>query len=687
VKVMIQSIKPIPVSIALLLALFYSTGKSTGESAGPEILCIGDSFMETLHPLLSSMLSTETPVAFEPLSPDAGDEDFHALVRKTAQLPSVEILVISYGSDRFLSNSATPNTVPDYLYQIRTLLNTLSASGKKIIWTTLPPPPKNHSTEAEKIIEVNHHARNLANNRKCFILDIHEYIRLRQQDLQTDASALLNTTGLNLLAGYTAGYLLDIISEGKRKDLPYVLLMGDSISNGYNIPVRELLKGRANVRQLGSGFSCPVNWENLLLSIQAQEKKQEAPFAVIHFNWGLHALKYIDAQGKITAVAQGTRCVPPDKYPRELARAFDTLAKTEAIIVWASTTPEHNVAWAEPGDSALYNELALEVAAERKIPINDLFCAVEPTFFVNENDCHLSFEGSQALAQKISETILKHLPPLRTKLKSEAEDSNSSTPPSQSGFPGWIFGGFGFPGKRRKKTPQVRKGFTLIELLVVVAILGILLPITFNAIGFMQKKAKSIKNSANLRELHRGMIDVITQGSPGKKRGFFPGYAGSNDRGIRYTWTLLVAEALGYAQETNDGFILLQSIQNTPLNNPFRTAPPVFSDNNRDYHGMADNSHYAYNVHLGSFSSHNWRDTNPLYGHVALSAIQNPASTIVITESDGDGLFDCMGHARWAPPGRNDDPDHALCIFVDGHIETLSREKILSHPSKFLYPY
>src|SRR5207247_1734668 len=74
--------------------------------------------------------------------------------------------------------------------------------------------------------------------------------------------------------------------------LPRVLLIGDSISMGYTQPVRELLKGKANVHRIGENGGPTTNGlKNLTQSLG------EGKWDVIHFNWGLHDIK-IDKSGK-----------------------------------------------------------------------------------------------------------------------------------------------------------------------------------------------------------------------------------------------------------------------------------------------------------------------------------------------------------------------------------------------------
>jgi hypothetical protein len=65
--------------------------------------------------------------------------------------------------------------------------------------------------------------------------------------------------------------------------LPRVLLIGDSISMGYTLDVRELLKGKANVHRIPTNGGPTTNG---LKNIKAW--LGDSKWDVIHFNWGLH---------------------------------------------------------------------------------------------------------------------------------------------------------------------------------------------------------------------------------------------------------------------------------------------------------------------------------------------------------------------------------------------------------------
>ncbi|MCX5683968.1 MAG: SGNH/GDSL hydrolase family protein, partial [Planctomycetota bacterium] len=92
--------------------------------------------------------------------------------------------------------------------------------------------------------------------------------------------------------------------------LPRVLLIGDSISMGYTPGVRELLKGKANVRHPPENCAATVVGLKRL-DVWLGEKKWD----VIHFNFGLHDMKYIvDEKGTMGSVEKGKQWVPLAEY-------------------------------------------------------------------------------------------------------------------------------------------------------------------------------------------------------------------------------------------------------------------------------------------------------------------------------------------------------------------------------------
>jgi hypothetical protein len=152
--------------------------------------------------------------------------------------------------------------------------------------------------------------------------------------------------------------------------LPRVLLLiGDSISIGYTLPLRELLKGKANVpRPL---VNC---WDTARGIVQLDQWLGHKEWDVIHFNFGLHDLKYLDETGTYTSSERGRQVAPPAQYEQNLRQLVARLKRTRARLIWASITPIPDGSTGRVrGDDIKYNEVAARVMTENGIAINDLY--------------------------------------------------------------------------------------------------------------------------------------------------------------------------------------------------------------------------------------------------------------------------------------------------------------------------
>jgi lysophospholipase L1-like esterase len=182
--------------------------------------------------------------------------------------------------------------------------------------------------------------------------------------------------------------------------LPRILLIGDSISIGYTLPVRERLAGKANVHRIPENGGPTTNG---LARLDAWLGTQH--WDVIHFNWGLHDLKLMYSGQQQVAL--------PD-YERNLDQLVQRLKQTDAQLVWASTTPvpegKLNTP-RRPEDVPLYNEAARKVMDKHSVPINDLHAFALPWLSKIQitNNVHFTKEGSAALAQPVAEAILTSL--------------------------------------------------------------------------------------------------------------------------------------------------------------------------------------------------------------------------------------------------------------------------------------
>jgi lysophospholipase L1-like esterase len=181
--------------------------------------------------------------------------------------------------------------------------------------------------------------------------------------------------------------------------LPRVLIIGDSISMGYTIPVRQLLAGKANVHRP------PANCGDTARGLKNLDKwLGDGKWDVIHFNFGLHDLKYLDANGKYVDPSRGKQVALPDQYEKNLRELVRRLRKTGAKLIWASTTPvPAGTVGRVQGDEVVYNQVAAKVMTDEGIPIDDL-CAVvmaDQGDYQRAKNVHMTPTGYEKLAEAV----------------------------------------------------------------------------------------------------------------------------------------------------------------------------------------------------------------------------------------------------------------------------------------------
>jgi acyl-CoA thioesterase-1 len=192
--------------------------------------------------------------------------------------------------------------------------------------------------------------------------------------------------------------------------LPRVLLIGDSISIGYTVPVRKLLEVKANVHRPLT--NCGPTKTGLA---ELDRWLGDKPWDVIHFNWGLHDLKYVVGDSS-NIVDRNTpnahQQVPPAQYEQNLRELVQRLKKTGATLIWCSTTPVPEGAQGRVADDSVqYNEIAERIMREHNIAIDDLHAFAKPklTDIQLPKNVHFTGPGSEQLAEEVPKSITKAL--------------------------------------------------------------------------------------------------------------------------------------------------------------------------------------------------------------------------------------------------------------------------------------
>lgn len=177
---------------------------------------------------------------------------------------------------------------------------------------------------------------------------------------------------------------------------PRVLLIGDSILNGYLKQVVKALDGKAYVDAWVNPY-CQSEHLNKLLA----EVLDQGPYDVVHFNMGLHGWQ----EGRIK----------PGTF-EPLTKAYVQVIKDKlpkARIIWASSTPvtvKGKPTELEPAINPViveHNRMAASVMAEMDVPVNDFYgLLVDKLEWARGDQFHWTGPGYEVLAKTVTESVL-----------------------------------------------------------------------------------------------------------------------------------------------------------------------------------------------------------------------------------------------------------------------------------------
>ena len=197
------------------------------------------------------------------------------------------------------------------------------------------------------------------------------------------------------------------------KQLPLVILLGDSIRINYQQAVGESLTNQATL------WSPKENCKHTLYTLQNLEKwlTDQNP-DVVHINAGLHDM-FLTSKG-------GKPRHDIEFYEANLRNIFAQLKHlTDARIIFALTTPvdESRQATSNYGrvvrrtsDVLKYNQAARRVALAHGVIVNDLHTAIlnaGKEDILKEDGIHLSEKGRKVVGRLVAKSITTQLAPSR----------------------------------------------------------------------------------------------------------------------------------------------------------------------------------------------------------------------------------------------------------------------------------
>lgn len=182
-----------------------------------------------------------------------------------------------------------------------------------------------------------------------------------------------------------------------------LILIGDSIRMGYQADVIRELTELADVwaptQNGGNSANILQHLDEWIISRSPD---------VVHINCGLHDLrKDFDT---------GEPAIPITQYESNLCAFLERiLTKANCTAIWATTTPV-NETWHHErkgfdrleADVAAYNAIALKVAEDLAIPINDLFGVIMDAgrdSYLTPDGVHFTPEGCALLGKAVAEFV------------------------------------------------------------------------------------------------------------------------------------------------------------------------------------------------------------------------------------------------------------------------------------------
>jgi hypothetical protein len=183
--------------------------------------------------------------------------------------------------------------------------------------------------------------------------------------------------------------------------LPRVLLIGDSIVNGYRGVVTRELKGKANVDVWLTGAA--ENDPGLLGDLK--KVLAQGPYAVVHFNIGLHGWP----KGRI----------PEGQYEPIMRKYVATMCENagKAKLIWASSTPITEKGKPTELDAVNNstiverNAIAAKIMKDNGILVNDLYALVADKLKLGRGDkFHWQAPAYELMGKHAAKYITENLP-------------------------------------------------------------------------------------------------------------------------------------------------------------------------------------------------------------------------------------------------------------------------------------
>lgn len=322
--------------------------------------------------------------------------------------------------------------VETYTANLEKIVTRLEATGATLLWANTTPPADatNHENfSPEDCDRLNAAAAAVMKKHGIATDDVFSEVKPRLSELQGKSNVHFNAKGYRILGQKVAAEILKTLGAKKatgslapvEKDVrvqpegpgwrlqkaevkdakrPRVLLIGDSILNGYYKGVENLLKDKAYVDAWVNPYCQSERFNSLL----AEVLTKNGPYDVVHFNLGLHGWQ----EGRIK---DGT-FIPLTKALVEVIRKVNPNAK----IIWANTTPVTVKGEPEKLDPEInpiiieHNRMAAGVMKEMGVTINDFYgLLVDKLKLAHGDQFHWKPEAYKILANATARELISKL--------------------------------------------------------------------------------------------------------------------------------------------------------------------------------------------------------------------------------------------------------------------------------------
>ncbi len=186
--------------------------------------------------------------------------------------------------------------------------------------------------------------------------------------------------------------LLLPVASAQEKKIPQVLFLGDSIHQTIVQAAAKELGGQVSIHY-PSGIVA-ADSGSAIAQVDALLGKTQ--WDIIYFNFGIGDLFYKDPSTREIRIMSkhggGVRVSTPAQYEKQLDTLVQRLKKTNAKIIWGSTTPMVTVHFFnsyqgnifDENSEREYNDIAARVMAKHQVPVLDLHAHVMAQFKPDE---------------------------------------------------------------------------------------------------------------------------------------------------------------------------------------------------------------------------------------------------------------------------------------------------------------